>query len=147
MQPTAIWRIILAGFLWLAPFLATAQNARLPYLKIYQVQKTQADLSLQFTNLLVALKMESTVTNVKNADLEVFIDAKAGKIPVKIDPDGSFQIPMREDLLDEDPWILTNQPKGTMKLNWQLGVVVRRMTNTMHYARLMGALKDCEQVQ
>jgi hypothetical protein len=53
-------------------------------------------------------------------------------------------------LLAEDPWLLTNQPKGTMQLNWEMGLapsLVRQMTNTIHYGWVMRAIHDCAQVQ
>jgi hypothetical protein len=60
---------------------------------------------------------------------------------------GDFTIPMRDDLLAEDPWIITNQRKGTMKLDWQVGVVPGRIEKTLRYARLMGPVRDSEQIQ
>jgi len=136
----ALWLSVLAG-----P--ALAENARLPYHQLYNAQKAQADLNHAHTNLLVVLTMQSTLPGVKTSDLAVYIEAKAGKIPIEIGAAGDFTIPMRDNLLAEDPWIITNQPKGTMKLNWKVGVIPGRITHSVHYARLMRPVRESEDVQ
>ena len=124
-----------------------AENARLPYHQLYNVQKAQADLNHAHTNLVVVMIMQSTLPAVKTSDLAVYIETKAGKIPIEVGAAGDFAVPMRGDLLAEDPWIITNQPKGTMKLNWKLGVIPGRITKSVHYARLMRPVRDSEEVQ
>jgi hypothetical protein len=126
---------------------ALAENARLPYRQLYDAQKTQAELSRAHTNLLIVLTMQSTHPEVKSSDLAVYIESKAGKIPIAIGVAGDFIIPMRDDLLAEDPWLVTNQPKGTMKLNWQVGLIPSRITKSVHYALLMQPVRDSQEVQ
>jgi hypothetical protein len=126
---------------------ALAENARLPYHQLYNAQKAQAGLNRAHTNLLIVLTLQSTLPGVKTSDLAVFIDSKAGKIPIEIGAAGDFTIPMRDDLLAEDPWLVTNQPKGTMKLSWQGGLILGRITNPISYAHLMGPVRDYEDVQ
>jgi hypothetical protein len=126
---------------------ALADNARLPYHQLYTAQKAQAELNRTHTNLLVVLTMQSTLSGVKTSDLAAYIDSRAGKIPIEIGAVGDFTLPMRDDLLAEDPWIVCNQPKGTMKLNWQVGVITGRITNSVHYARLMRPVRDSQDVQ
>jgi len=126
---------------------ALAENARLPYHQLYNAQKARADLNRAHTNLLVVLTLQSTLPDVKSSDLAVYIEARAGKIPVEIGAAGDFTIPLRDDLLAEDPWIIINQPKGTMKLNGQVGVIPGRITHSVHYARLMRPVRESEEVQ
>jgi hypothetical protein len=125
----------------------SAENARLPYAQLYQMQRAQAEMSGAYTNLVVVLCMESASTNVKPSELDVYIDAKSGKVPVKIGPDGDFSVPMREDWLAENPWIITNQPRGTMKLDWFVGLVVRRVATSIRYKPLMQVVRDCGDVR
>jgi len=139
-------RAILACVL-LAPALAGAENARLPYHALYRMQKVQAELSRAYTNLLVLLRMESVNPDVKYNNLDVYIDSNAGRIPIPIGAAGDFIVPMRESLLDEDPWIITNQPRGTMRLNWQVGLIVGHISTATHYSPLMRAVRDCDTVQ
>jgi hypothetical protein len=138
------------GFLLLAPNLAPGEDARLPYHEIYRVEKAQMELSRAHTNLALVLQMRSTEPGVKYSEISASIEAKSGPIPVPIGPDGVFSVPVRDDLLAEDPWILVNQPRGTMELKWRAGLApsfARQMTNAAHYGPLMRAVRECEDVQ
>jgi hypothetical protein len=137
----------LISLIVLMPFVLNAENAKLPYSKVYEMQHLQSKLSEQYTNLVVALRMESTATNVTERDLDVYIDSKSGKIPIKLGADGDFTVPMRGDLLAEDPWIITNQPRGTMKLDWFLGLVMRNLTKSIRYKSLMQVVRDSGEVR
>ncbi len=145
MRPHAV-----IGLILLLHFPAAAEDARLPYHYLYRVQKIQADLSQAYPNLLIVLQLRSASTNVKNSDLQACLDSKSGKIPLHIGSNGEIAVPLQDDLLAEDPWLLTNQPKGTMQLNWEMGLapsLVRQMTNTIHYGWVMRAIHDCAHVQ
>jgi hypothetical protein len=149
MTVKAVLRVCL-GLLLLAPWLAAAEDARLPYHELYRIQQVELDLSRAHTNLALVLQMRSTLPNVKYSDIRATIDAKSRAIPVPIGAEGSFSVPVREDLLAEDPWILVNQPKGTMQLNWHAGLapaLARQLTNDVHYGPLMRAVRECDQVQ
>src|ERR1700722_1508019 len=138
------------GFLLLAPCLASVKDARLPYHELYRLQKAQVELSRAHTNLTLVLQMRSTQPNVNYSDIAAFIDARSGKVPVPIGSNGMFAVPVSADLLVEDPWILVNQPRGTMELNWHAGLaqaLTRQMTNSVHYAPLMRAVRECDEVQ
>ena len=62
-------------------------------------------------------------------------------------PYHQLTIPMRDDLLAEDPWLITNQPKGTLRLNSKGGLVLGHIANSEHYARLMGPVRDYAEAQ
>lgn len=126
---------------------AEGDNARLPYGPLYHMEQIQGELAHDYTNLVVILRMTPSRTGVKPQDVSVYVDAKSGKIPVKIGPEGDFSVPMRDDLLTEKPWVVTDQPKGTMKLDWGLALAVDQVTNPTHYARLMKPVKDCSYVE
>jgi hypothetical protein len=132
-------------FLW--PFLLPADEpARIPYELIYQIQKTEASLSLTFTNLSMYLAMSSTRPAVGFRDLRVYIDSKGGRIPVELNPtNGSFAVPMRDSLVAERAMLVANQPKGTMSFEWYVGLKIAKVpTNDAHYCELMQPLKDLE---
>jgi hypothetical protein len=136
----------------LAPRLALAEDARLPYQYIRRVQQAQVELGHAHTNLLFVMQLRCTLTNVNNSNITVFIDAKSGRIPVPLGAEGVFSVPVRTDLSAENPWIIINQPKGTMELNWHAGLapaLVRQMktTNAIHYRPLMLAVRDCDEAQ
>lgn len=126
---------------------ASDEFARLPYGQIYNVEKAQAELNRAHTNLAVALTLESTTPGVKTGDLILYIDARGGKIPITLGSGGEFAVPLRDDWLTENPWIVVNQPRGTMKLNWKVGAVLGKIERTVHYARLMQPVRDSQIVQ
>jgi hypothetical protein len=128
--------------------LRAADEARLPYKLIYEIQQKQTNLENTFSDLHVFIRMKSSSTNVHNSDLSVFIDSKEGKLPVKLDTNGIFSIPMRNSLLDENPPIIVNQPKGTMELAWYVGLVEPETpTNGIRYSVMMRPLKDLEAIR
>ncbi|HEV7927583.1 MAG TPA: hypothetical protein VGR14_19685 [Verrucomicrobiae bacterium] len=136
--------------LLLAPSLVEAENARLPYHELYQLQKAQMALSRAHTNLSLVLQIHSTRPGVESSEITAFIDAKSGKMPVPVGTNGAFSVPVNDDLLAEDPWILVNQPRGTMELDWHAGLaqnLARQMTNAVHYGFLMRAVRECDDVQ
>jgi hypothetical protein len=148
MSVKTICRATCAAFLFSAlAGMAPAENARLPYHQLYSAQKAQSEWNHAHTNLLVVMVMRSTLPHVKTSDLAVYIQTKAGKIPVEIRAGGDFAVPVSDDLLAEDPWIITNQPKGTMRLDWQVAVISGPITKSVHYARLMRPVRESEDVQ
>jgi hypothetical protein len=126
---------------------ALGENARLPYHQLYAAQKAQTALNQIHTNLLVILTLQSARPGIKTSDLSVYIDSKAGKIPVPIGSVGNFFVPLRDDLLAEDPWIIVNQPRGTMALDWRVGMIAGRLTRAMRYTRLMEPVRESGEVQ
>jgi hypothetical protein len=125
-----------------------ADTARLPYRQLYEIQKLEGELSHTYTNLEAVLTMQSTRTNVTSKDVQAYIDARSGKIPVKIGPVGDFVVPMSQDLLAQDPWLVTNQPHGTMKLNWLAGFTgLKVTTKSLQYAQLMQPVRDCDDLK
>jgi len=124
------------------------EKARLPYRQLYEIQKLELELRQSHTNLEAVLSMQSTRTNVKSGDLNVYIDARDGKIPVTIGPAGDFAIPMSDNLLAQNPWLLVNQPRGTMRLDWQAGFTGMILTtNSIHYAELMHPVRECDELK
>ena len=63
--------------------------------------------------------------------LKITILSKNGRIDVPVAADNSFAIPITDDLRDENPTVITNQPKGTLSL--QVGVRVL-LPQTTRYA-------------
>jgi hypothetical protein len=141
------------GFLGLLLMLcatAYAEDARVPYHYLYQIEKLQSNLCQAHPDLQMSLQLQSALPDVKTSAIQVYLDHKSGRIPLTLGADGDLVLPLRDDLLAEDPWLIANQPKGTMELNWQAGLsraFVRQLTNSIRYAPLMRALRDCQEVQ
>ena len=147
MKPIAFPFLFCALLLPSSP-LRAAEQARLPYKLIYEIQQRQAGMALTYTNLLVFVRIKSSLPDVKTSDLSVYIDSKEGKMPVRLDTNGIFSVPMRESLLAENPPIVVNQPKGTMELGWYVGLVEPQTpTNGIRYRAMMRPLKDLEAIR
>lgn len=134
----------------LMPGLAVAEDARLPYQDLWRIQKTQIELGRVHTNLALVLQICSTNPAVKSTDISAYVDSKSGRVPIPIGPEGAFTVPARDDLLAENPWIIVNQPRGTMQLNWHAGLapsVAQSMTNAIHYGPLMRIVRQSDDVQ
>jgi hypothetical protein len=137
------------GLLLCPLLLGAADQARIPYELIYQIQKTEAVLGRRFTNLYMFLGMSSSLPEVRIRDLSVYIDSKDGPIPVALNPtNGSFTVPMRDSLVTEGASVVANQPKGTMKFYWYVGLSVAEVpTNNVRYCDLMRPLKSLEEIR
>jgi hypothetical protein len=77
---------------------------------------------------------------VPTADARLVIKAKAGDIPVPIAPDGLVNFPVRDDLLAENPPILTNVGEGQLQLHVSMRVEAPA-AQRFEYA-LMAAMQD-----
>jgi hypothetical protein len=89
------------------------EQARLPYASIYKVLTHKLNAA---QNNEARFKIESDFPDVRPENITLYIDSKSGKIPIKLNADGTFSFPIRDELLIENPFIITNQPKGTMNL-------------------------------
>jgi hypothetical protein len=142
---TQFWMLALVG-LGLAMTAYSDDQARIPYNLVCEIQRSQAKVSQTHTNLQIVLRIRSTQPEVTPGDVRVYIDSKDGAIPVKLDGEGNFSVPIRDSLVAENPWLIVNQPKGTMKLEWNVGIVGIHPTNGMHYRELMQPLVEVQSI-
>lgn len=126
---------------------ASADNARIPYAILYKIQITQKKLEQTHTNLLISVRLESRLTNVPASDLNAFIEDRTNQIPIKIQSEGLFSVPLREDWLTNDAWLVVNQPKGTMRLNWSMGIDAVATTSRAHYTDIMKQVTELDPIQ
>lgn len=148
VRPSLIFWFAWCILMFLTPWAQAGEQASLPYPMIYQIQLKAAILSRTYTNLHIYLQIKSTRPEVKNSDLSLYIDSKGGHIPVTLDSEGRFSVPMLQTLLDEKPSIVVNQPKGTMQFGWFVGLVLESVpTNGIRYADMMRPLKNVEAIR
>lgn len=94
----------------------TSDQAKLPYAAVYQAVTMQFEEIKSLTNRQARFIMSSSLPGVESKDISLYIDSKAGRIPLQLSADGTFSLPLRDDLRKENPLIVANQPKGTMNL-------------------------------
>jgi hypothetical protein len=101
-----------------------AERAKLPYSALCNI--AGVNLQLQglgsVTNQERRMWVRSDLPGVKPGDIELYINSTNGRIPLNVAPDSTIKLPVRDDLLKEDPFVVANQPKGTLKLESTVSV-------------------------
>lgn len=104
----------------LAP-LAHAFEREIPYANIHKVFARVAGIPDG-----KYFRMQSRIVSddpaVATQDIRLVIRARAGEIPVPIAPDGSAAFPVRDDLLAENPPVVTNVAKGKLSMRVDMSV-------------------------
>lgn len=104
----------------LAP-LAHAFEREIPYANIHKVFARVAGIPNG-----KYFRMQSRIVSedpaVATKDIRLVIRARTGEIPVPIAPDGSAVFPIRDDLLAENPPVVTNVAKGKLSMRMDMSV-------------------------
>lgn len=101
---------------------ATRPYASLPYATAHKVATMDFRGSTGFAQQTSRITITSTLPGVKVQDIKLYIDSRKGRIPLTLKDDGTFVLPLRADLLAENPQIVSNQPKSTLTLQAQLSL-------------------------
>jgi len=92
------------------------EQAKLPYATVFNAVTMDFKEIESMTNREARFVISSHLPNVKTKDIKLYINSQKGKIPLQLNADGSFSLPIRDDLMKENPFIVFNQPKGTLSL-------------------------------
>ncbi len=117
-------------------------QASLLYRELYDLKKLEAELS-KSTNVIMFVRMSSK-KGVPATDLDVYVDSKTGRVPLKFAPDGAFLLLMSDELYQENPYVRCNQPKGTMSLDW--GWYVKGIEKAATYRELVLPVEDFRKI-
>jgi len=116
MKASVVSFLLLMFMSWPIHAQSQEEQARIPYSTIYKLValdfKDIQDMTKQEAHFLI----KSSLPDVKPQDIQLYIDSKTSKIPLTLNPDGTFSIPIQDNLLKENPFVIANQPKGTMEL-------------------------------
>jgi hypothetical protein len=105
------------------PASAADDFATLPYRSMIANALTFLNVAVgERDRLALVQSMHPDGGNLVIRPLTITILSKNGKIDVPVGADNSFAIPINDDLRDENPTVITNQPKGSLSL--QVGVRV-----------------------
>ena len=109
--------LLIAGLLTCQWGIAQSQeNATLPYATLCRLAAMDLKGIAGLTNQEIRLTIKSKTPGVQPTDIRFHIESARGQIPIPLNPDGTFRLPISEELLRENPMIVANQPKGTMEL-------------------------------
>ncbi|MBS0659599.1 MAG: hypothetical protein JSR82_15255 [Verrucomicrobia bacterium] len=125
----------------LAPLLPAQEVGKLPYKMLDEIfQKTSG---LDRSKVAVRVVISSKNSAVKPGDITLTIDSKtAGAAKLALGPDGSIRdFPQNEALRKENPFIVSNQPKGTLNMTADVGLPVPA-EKSFPYQRLVDGLTE-----
>ena len=131
--------LILLAFI-LPSVIVAEDNGSMPYATLYGFFHDAA--GIDDANLHAMIAVESTQSGVKPSQISLTIQASKGPIKLNLASDGEIRdFPMSWDLLGENPSILSNQPKGTLRLRVAINLKVPDSL-TFSYARLNELLQE-----
>ncbi len=128
--------ILLGAFCLVAgvPAVRAQEKATIPYAKVYDAFQRAAVVRTK--EVRVAIAVASKNETVSPGAVTLTIQAKGGARKLHVDPDGEIQgFPLSNKLLKENPPIVSNQPKGTLRLGGGLFFNVQPAT-TYRYRKL-----------
>ena len=99
-----------------SPSLGDTTNAAIPYKAMDDLCQIAAGADQ--SKLLVQVFVSSRNRSVQGSDITLIIQsAKEGKVPLQISSNGQIvNFPHRKELVRENPFIVANQPKGTLNM-------------------------------
>ena len=130
------------------PSLSLAENATTPYRALCQFAELDFLDTVIVSGTKITFTVGSTNPEVKIDDLALYIDAKSGRIPLAIDAKGVMKLPISKELYKENPNVVANQPKGSMKMKVDISVkgklnkpTVEKKDDRVKYSELFFAEK------
>lgn len=94
--------------------LSYSSLARLPYRQLIKI--AQSDSRSEVNAEAYRLKIESRNSLVSSRDIELYLDVKGAPLILVVDNDGFVEVPLNEKLMELNPDLVANQPKGTLNI-------------------------------
>ncbi len=124
IMKTVIASLLVASLSAPSSFAQTQEHARLTYRTLCELAQ------LDFTSIdavigqSIRLSTRSQFPSVKTQDIKVTLHTQSGDRQLDLNSDGLFDLSVNHALLQENPWITTNQPKGSMILTASISVTL-----------------------
>jgi len=87
----------------------------MPYAIIYKMAQWAVPDATSTNSKGPMIKVKSSLPGVSPKDIALYIDSKAGRIQLVLDGDGVCRLPVSISLIEENPQIISNQPKGSIE--------------------------------
>ncbi|MGD9584797.1 MAG: hypothetical protein AB7V26_14165 [Lysobacterales bacterium] len=94
---------------------AAPEPGAIPYAALYQALRPVLELR-GYDRLLASATVQSKLPGVQAASIRLVIHRRGGPQPVNVAADGSFDFPLTGELLEENPMVTSNQPRGSLTL-------------------------------
>ena len=95
-------------------------RAIIPYADLVKI--AQSDFRVEKNAESYKLRIWSKNPTVKPEDIDLFLHLEDGPLVLAVDNDGYLEVPNRADLLEENPFLVTNQPKQTLNLGLNVSI-------------------------
>ncbi len=97
----------------------------------------------KYDRLISVQHVYSKRDDVAASSIRVTIVSKAGRIELKPDQVGRVDFPMTQELLEENPWVESNQPPGSLGLSATMELKISA-TREMAYVDLFEAMQQAQ---
>lgn len=94
---------------------AAPDPGAIPYAALYQALRPVLELR-GYDRLLATATVHSKLPGVAPASIRLVIHRRGGPQAVSVAVDGTFDFPLNAELLQENPTVTSNQPKGSLTL-------------------------------
>ena len=94
--------------------------ARLPYQHLIKIAQSDARSDKEVKEY--RLRIQSRDSSVKSNDIELFLDLEDAPLVLVVDNDGFMTVSSRQDLLELNPDLVANQPRGSLNIYVELEV-------------------------
>ncbi|HQZ27496.1 MAG TPA: hypothetical protein PK648_05060 [Verrucomicrobiales bacterium] len=88
--------------------------ARLPYAQLLKIAQSDARAKQDAESY--KLRIQSRNPDVKPTNIELFLDVKDKPIVLVVDNDGFVVVPHNKELLESNPDLVANQPRGSLNI-------------------------------
>jgi len=97
----------------------TEEIAQLPYQALVSIARNNADRPSDGEKMMLRI---SSSEEVPVEEIKLTVMRADGEVPIEIDDNGDFEVPFSDGLYDENPMVVSNQPKGTMNLKVMIDI-------------------------
>lgn len=119
-----------------------AEDGAVPYAALYE-RFEPATVLAEYPRLRSVQRVSSRLQNVRPEQIRIWIEAAGGRIDVPLDRQGRAGFPLSAQLLQENPWVRSNQPQGSLQLQLSLEVDLPA-ANRIAYAEIWASLDEAQ---
>lgn len=129
-----------------AAVLAEPPRAEVPYAVLHEALQPRVDLA-EYPQLEAVARVQSHDPRVRPETIRLRIQARSGVIELAPDAAGRIQLPAMPGLLQENPMVLSNQPRGTLELSVDVALVLPAgPRDRIDPGTLLAAIEQAEQM-
>jgi hypothetical protein len=111
--------VVLLGVQACASLAQAAETGTTSYAALYQALRPALDIGRK-DRLIAMANVQSKLPGVPPSAIRMEIRTRAGVRRLAVAEDGTVEFPLDDDLLNEDPAVVSNQPRGSLTLSVML---------------------------